>query len=256
MSANNAVVQRALLNVPKVSAARYAQNFIRQAVCELRFPTLYELEAARPPTSFALALRKEYPNQQLLESVNVGIGTPSRANVHTFKSKKDRWTVNLKASSVSLETSKYETFLEFKERLGVVLKAAAPVIDSDFFTRVGLRYINVVPYTRSEISGWVNPSLVGPLADGIYGDVLDHVGRVTGSTECGTFMLQHGVMVEGSNTKPQYSLDFDFSSEDVPFDQTLEMVQKLHDFEFSMFEWSLGPLAKAHLGPTLISRNA
>lgn len=30
---------RKLLNVPKVGPDHYARNFIRQAVCELRFPT-------------------------------------------------------------------------------------------------------------------------------------------------------------------------------------------------------------------------
>ena len=243
---------RAPLSVPVSPPARYARNFIKQAVCELRFPTLYELEGLKPPASFALALRKEYPIQQLMESVNVGAGPLSRANVHTFKSKRQRWTVTLNAASVVLETTHYESFAEFKERLAAVLKAAAPVIDSDFFTRVGLRYINTVPYQQGEIHKWVNPALVGPLSEGIYGDVIEHSGRVVGITTSGGYMLQHGLVVDGNGASRQYSLDFDFSSEDVPFSETLETVQKLHDDEFSMFHWALGPAAKAHLGPSTL----
>lgn len=239
---------RAHLNVPAATPARYRQNFIRQAVCELRFPTLYALEGPKPPPSFALALRKEYPIQQLMESVNVGMGPLSRANVHSFKSKQQKWTVTLNAASLVLETVSYEYFAEFKRRLAVILTAAERVIDSDFFTRVGLRYINTLPYAKGELHNWVNPALVGPLSDGVYGDVTEHSGRVLGSTPCGGYMLQHGLVIDGSGVSPQYSLDFDFSCEDVPFAETLDIVQKLHDQEFSMFQWALGPAAKTHLG--------
>ena len=62
MTGDNDGSGRAALNVPASGPAHYERNFIRQAVCELRFPTLYELEAPKPPASFALALRKRDSN--------------------------------------------------------------------------------------------------------------------------------------------------------------------------------------------------
>lgn len=240
---------RAHLGVPKAAQAHFKRNFIRQAVCELRFPTLFELEASKPPSSFAHALRKEYPNHTLLESVTMG-PTTSRSNVHSFKSRQQQWTVNLSASSVVLETSRYDSFAEFKSRLAAIVAATAPIIDCDFFTRVGLRYINLLPYLRVEIREWVNPSLVGPLSEGIYGDVSEHNGRVGGTIPTGAFLMQHGIATGavGEGSLAYYSLDFDFSSEDVSLDKTIEMVQELHDQEFSLFQWALGPKAKAFLG--------
>ncbi len=47
-----------LLSVPDVGSAHYEQNFIRLAVCELRFPTLFEVEA--PPLALSKAVRKEW----------------------------------------------------------------------------------------------------------------------------------------------------------------------------------------------------
>ena len=64
------------LTVPAMGPAHFIRNFIDQAVCELRFPTLYELEGPKPPAKFALALRKEYPIQELVESVNLGSVQP------------------------------------------------------------------------------------------------------------------------------------------------------------------------------------
>lgn len=239
------------LTVPAMGPAHFIRNFIDQAVCELRFPTLYELEGPKPPAKFALALRKEYPIQELVESVNLGSVQPTRANMHVFKSKKQRWTVTLKAASIVLETKHYDSFSEFNDRLIAILNAAVPVIDSDFFTRVGLRYVNVIPFPRGEIQDWVNSALVGPLGDGVYGDVAEHSGRVIGITPHGGYMLQHGLVIDNSVSGLQkYSLDFDFSQEDVPLSETMSTVQKLHELEFSTFCWALGPAAKAHLGPS------
>lgn len=162
------------LNVPPAGAAHFSKNFIRLAVCELRFPTLFELEAERPPLGFAKAVRKEYPSYSFLKNVNVNPGGLAQSNAHSFRSKKGRWTVTLRAAALSLETSNYDSFSEFEERLGFVLKAAEGPIDSDYFTRVGLRYINAMPFDPSEIKQWVNPALVSPLGEGTFGDVEEH----------------------------------------------------------------------------------
>ncbi|MBA2591801.1 MAG: hypothetical protein H0U97_05865 [Gammaproteobacteria bacterium] len=63
------------LNVPRADAARFSKNLIRLAVCELRFPTLFELEAERP-LEFNKAVRKEYPLHDLVKNVNVNPGQP------------------------------------------------------------------------------------------------------------------------------------------------------------------------------------
>ncbi len=242
------------LNVPRVGAAHFSKNFIRLAVCELRFPTLFELEAERPPLGFSKALRKEYPSHDLLKNVNLNPGVLAQSNSHAFRSKKGRWTVTLRAAAVSLETSNYDSFSEFEERLGFVLKAAEGTIDSDFFTRVGLRYINAVPFVPSEISQWVNPALVSPLSNGTFGDVEEHWQRVRGPTTVGGYSFQHGLSTDSKAGEREYVLDFDFYCEDVTISETLGIVRQLHEQEFAMFAWSLGDKAKEHLGPSTLKK--
>ena len=263
---------RAGLSVPQADKALFAKNFIRQAVCELRFPTLYELEGAKPPPSFAHALRKEYPHQEVVNSISLSNSGPDSANNHLFRSKTKSWTVTLRAAAVVLETNNYSSFQIFKDRLEFVVQAASKVIDSDFFTRVGLRYINSVPYERKEIGEWVNPSLVAPLMEGVYGDPLEYAGRVIGTTENGGYILQHGIQTttsrqrgigplgvgQGQNIHPsatiqnEYALDFDLYSEDVELADVMDTVQRLHDLEYSLFNWAIGPAAKKHLGPSTL----
>jgi uncharacterized protein (TIGR04255 family) len=237
-----------LLSVPDVGSAHYKQNFIRMAVCELRFPTLFEVEAETPPLALSKAVRKEYPTHELLKNVNVNLGGVAHSNAHAFRSKKGRWSVTLRAAALSLETSRYDSFDEFAERLAFVLKAAEGTIDSDFFTRVGLRYINIVPCEPETVGEWINPGLVAPLAAGTYGTVNEYWQRIQGPTTVGGYTFTHGVQVQPGNPPREYLLDFDFFKEDVPVAEALSVVKKLHELEFSMFRWSIGPKAKELLG--------
>ncbi len=239
------------LNVPAAHTAHYAKNFIRQAVCELRFPTLFELESDRPPQAFSKALRKEYPSYELLNDVNLNLGGVAHANAHAFRSRRRRWSVILRASALSLETSRYDAFDNFAKRLAFVLEAAKATIDSDFFTRVGLRYINAFPFSSDEINQWVNPALVSPLGEGTFGDVDEHSQTVRGITTAGGYRFQHGLATGGK----EYFLDFDFYREDVTVAETLNVVRTLHELEFSMFLWSLGPKARQDLGPSTLKGN-
>jgi len=241
------------LSVPVAESAHFARNFIRLAVCELRFPTLFELvESERPPAAFSKALRKDYPTHDLIKDVNLNPGGFAQASAHAFRSKKARWTVTLRAAALTLETSDYDAFNELEDRLRAVLDAARATIDSDFFTRVGLRYINAVPFNLTDIKEWVNPGLVAPLGDQTFGDVDEHSQVVRGSTSVGGYSFRHGIANKMQGGGQDYMLDFDFYREDVPLSETVSTVRKLHDLEFSMFFWSLGPSAKAHLGPSTL----
>lgn len=79
------------LNVPPAGATHFSKNFIRLAVCELRFPTLFELEEERPPLGFAKAVRKEYPLHDLVKNLNVTPGSLAQSNAHSFRSKNGKW---------------------------------------------------------------------------------------------------------------------------------------------------------------------
>ncbi|WP_298193726.1 TIGR04255 family protein [Metallibacterium sp.] len=234
------------LNVPAVASAHYSRNLIRNAVCELRFPTIFEIEDPRPPSEFWHTLRKDFPNHSLINDVQVGPASLAKASVHQFTSRNSRWTVVLKSSSISLETSRYDSFEEFAEQLKTVLTAATSTIDSDFFTRIGLRYINVLPCSPREVDGWVNPSLAGPLVAGFYGDVEVYAQQIRGVTGSGGYLFQHGL--SGKNQGPaHYLLDYDFYQEEVMVKDATAAVRRLHELEFSLFYWSLGDRARQYL---------
>ena len=49
-----------MLNLPG-PIVEFERNFIKAAVCELRFPTLLEFRKTKPPVQLQRELQKEYP---------------------------------------------------------------------------------------------------------------------------------------------------------------------------------------------------
>lgn len=236
------------LAVEQIEHQHFGTNFIRTAVCELRFPTLHEIDNDKPPLRFAHVLRKEYPAHAVASGVNLTAAALARNKTHVFTSRNALWSINLSTQALSLETSRYDSFRDFEARIGQLIEASLSFIDTDFFTRIGIRYVNVLPYERSTVAEWVNPSLVANLAAGLYGDCTEYSQSVRGTTEVGGYLFQHGIgQGKNASTTPGYGLDFDFYAENVEVKSAMSIIAALHKREYEMFMWSLGDRAKAHL---------
>lgn len=243
----------ALVAVRSENVDRYKRNFLRQAVCELRFPTLMELGEPRPPTPFVTALRKEYPNLELANEVTLGLGggTTGSNHSHIFRSAKLTWTVSLKQSALSIETIAYTDYAHMKERVLRVVEAASKVIDSDFFTRIGLRYINIIDSGTDPTDGWINPALTAPILSGHFLGIKDYAGKLQLATADGGCLLQHGLNLKaqhsGEAVLPEYLLDVDTYRNEVSLSDTGQALDAMHAQAFDIFDWAIGPKAREYL---------
>lgn len=232
---------------------KFKRNFLKQAVCELRFPTLLELAGPKPPASLVTALRKEYPLLELSNEVTLNMGAQTGAdNVHIFRSSKGTWSVTLKQNAIALETTKYTEYAEMRERVSRVVTAAKQIIDSDFFTRVGLRYVNVVETSGTHgLEEWVNAALVGPIVGGTtFKSVTELAGKFHLASEDGGCLLQHGLRHKTppkSEELPDYVLDIDSYRTDIRVEDGMAALDTMHSQSFALFDWSLGERARAHL---------
>lgn len=243
-----------LVSVRSENLDRYKRNFLKQAVCELRFPTLMELGDPRPPAALVAALRKEYPHLELANEVTIGIGggIPGSNNTHLFRSAKLTWTVSLKQSALSIETTAYTGFPNMKERILRVVEAASKIIDSDFFTRVGLRYINVIDSEEDPTDGWVNSDLVQPLLSQQFSGLHDYAGRMQLVADDGGCLLQHGIRLkqplrDGKAVPPEYLLDIDSFRNDVSISDIESALDAMHAQVFNVFDWAIGIKAREYL---------
>lgn len=243
----------ALITSHSNNVDRYKRNFLKQAVCELRFPTLMELGDPKPPVSLVNALRKEYPHLELSNEVTLGIGSgvPGSNNAHIFRSSKLTWAITLKQSVLSIETTSYTDYANMRQRVLNIIAAATPVLDTDFFTRVGLRYVNVIDSPTDPTQGWVNETLVSPILFGKFIGIQEFAGKLQLATSDGGCLLQHGIRLNASQSSedrhPEYVLDVDTYRNDVKVEDISIALDKMHEQAFDLFDWALGENARNHL---------
>lgn len=241
-----------LLNLPKVARVRYPRNFIRSAVCELRFPTLLELET-KPPRGFQAKIRKSYPfyEAQIFEPVGVPEAISSEVR-YLFRSKDQHWTVSVKSSGLAIETKKYVDFEDFYSRFVNILASAKEMIDADFFTRVGFRYINQIPIEDGKLEGWIRSELTAPLTSGVLGSAESYSSLIQGHMERGQYSFRQTYRHENNDetkaTEPMYMLDMDYFAENIEFQEVESLIKYFNETNFRFFSWCLGDKAKTALG--------
>lgn len=240
------------LKLPPVARVKYKRNFIHTAVCELRFPTLLELEA-KPPSKFQSKIRKNYPfyEPEVFEQIGGPDGI-SREIRYLFRSKDHHWTISVKSFALAVETSKYLDFEDFFSKFSEILDIAKELIDSDFFTRVGLRYINRVPIEDGKLDGWIRSDLVLPVIGGALGTVGKFISQIHGRMDRGQYAFRHALeSIDAKSSTinvPTYILDMDYSKENVEFEEVAPLIKYFNETNFAFFSWCLGDKAKAYLG--------
>jgi uncharacterized protein (TIGR04255 family) len=246
-----------LMPLVEPNDGQYRRNFTRQVVCEFRFPTLLSFGDPQPPKALVSALRKQYPVLELGKEVSIGLGESGSPTLsHILKSPKLTWQVALKKESLSIETSRYVNYKEFRSRVAEVLQATIPLIDSDFFTRVGLRYVNVVTTDgKMPLSDWINPALVGIVEQHGFSGINELAGRLRLQGDDGGCFLQHGVKPkepspqseDDSVAVPDYILDIDTYRDEVMTAEALSTLDGIRIQAYSMFQWAIGQRAKDYL---------
>ena len=227
---------------------RFKRAAVKQLVCELKFPTLLELVTSRPPTSVVRALRKDYPVLDASKevTVNLGLGTAENQQSHIFRNSRTGWVATLKHSSVSVERSNgYEGYAELRKRVLQLIGAVRETIESETWTRIGLRYINVIETSEDPADGWINPSLTAPLSAKAFERVADYGGKIVLTADDGGCLLQHKLQsVEldeaGKVTNSKYVIDLDVYREDISVSDTASVIDRMHKQAFNLFDWTLG----------------
>jgi uncharacterized protein (TIGR04255 family) len=234
--------------VPDAERFEYERNFIQLAVCELRFPTVLEFET-ECPRDFQKALRKEYPHLEQGAAINIlPTGDRQSERRYIFRSMAKDWSVTLRSSAVALETAAYVNFEDFLERLLKVVEKAAPLLDTDFFTRVGLRYVNSLP-VEGDPTGWINHDLIKPLIDNVLGEPVKYWQQISGKTDSGRVNINHGLQENEEPEKRSYVLDFDFYRELVKMEELEDRLKSFNRLNFNLFSWAVGSKAIDFLGP-------
>lgn len=165
---------------PKVQRVKYSKSPLENVVCQLRFPPILEIDF-QAPYAFQNEIRDIFPiyeermeiQQEISPAVVNQIMNPvtnmTTNKNHQFMSEDGIWIINLTRTFISISTNKYTTWENMLAAFDRPLSALINVYKPAFFSRVGLRYIDV--FCRSVLNlsdcAWsdlINPQFLGLLA--------------------------------------------------------------------------------------------
>lgn len=169
---------------PEITRVVYKINPLDNVICQLRFPPILKIDT-EVPSDFQDKIRSYYPSlsesseltfetspnieeQMPADAIKQMLKSPGIKN-YEFSSEDGKWKVNLTRNFMSLSTKQYHRWEEFKEKLQLPLETLVSIYSPSYFTRVGLRYVDVIRRSKLGLADidWkelINEHILGLLA--------------------------------------------------------------------------------------------
>jgi uncharacterized protein (TIGR04255 family) len=267
------------MTFPSTPRVIYDRNPLVEVICQLRFQPILRIETELP-AAFQDSIRNQYPEyeehggdvsaptelpdvmrrfvQQAAEALRAGRGQVE----HQFSSDDGKWKVSLARDFVALTSLSYERWEHFRGRLVKLIEALVGAYGPPTFTRVGLRYRDVV--TRSKLGledvPWrelLNSHIAGELAM----DAIDEKSVAMARRQLRFRLdqgpihvyLQHGIVEVEARESPNedsYLVDADFYAEGrADAEQAFDHLDRAHSEAGSFWRWCITDRLHDALGP-------
>ncbi|AIE72585.1 MULTISPECIES: TIGR04255 family protein [unclassified Synechocystis] len=219
------------MNLPEFERVIYKHNPLVEVVCQLRFPTILKI-SHQEPVEFQDMIRFKYPlfettRAQLppeISQVVQQLGLPLQSDTaYSFKSEDQRWSISITKDFIAITTVSYERYEQFKQRLEEVLEIFESIYKPSLYTRIGLRYQDLIIRSKLGIEDKDWSELIAKhIASELYEPNLSSsiqtiVKSLVLKTEGGQINLNHGLVnvkePQKNNDEIAYLFDSDFYTE-------------------------------------------
>ncbi len=243
----------------------YDKAPLKQVVCQFRFPPILRIDA-EIPSIFQEHIREALPLAERVDSLMPQFQIPKQildalggqigAGSFKFFTEDRKTCVELSSSTLTCVADEYSRWEHFVKLCDMANEALINTYKPAFYTRIGLRYSDVIDRKKIGLEGvlWhelLSKPIIGELGEHFIENNVEAIQksiRVRNSDNKGGFLLQHG-LVEGSS-KAAYYVDFDFY-----VDQKTELkdakstLDSLHDRSGLAWRWCITPKLHDSLGP-------
>jgi len=250
-----------MMPFPEAKRVIFKKNPLDSVVCQLRFPPILRIDT-EIPSEFQEAIRQEFPNyeeeiefeQQITPMIEAAgsrfelkVSKPSSAKNHSFSSEDNNWRINLTRTFMAITATRYTRWEHMQSFFAVPLRSLLRIYNPPFFTRIGLRYIDVFCRSKLGLDGVDWADLVEPYFLGILSSaVRKNVGGYSCSSEISldnnlskVRILTMLVKAVGTN-EDCFMLDCDFfrtkRTKDVEIDSVLET---LHSHSTRLLQFAI-----------------
>lgn len=245
---------------PKVKRLIYKRNLLDTVICQVRFPPILKIDT-EAPAAFQEEVRSLYPH--LKESSELlyvkvepsqspaedfqQIRGPRDTKNYEFTSEDEKWRVNLTRNFIALSTKDYVRWEDFMERFGQALKAFVGIYKPTSFTRVGLRYIDVIVRSKLGLEGvdWgelIQDYISGVLVvDSIKGEIRSYENSFQVALEGEGLVRVVTKTVQSSESGENcYVIDSDFFSiRRIKQEEVFPVLNSFHDCALNLFRWCI-----------------
>jgi uncharacterized protein (TIGR04255 family) len=256
---------------PEVKRVIYGKNPLRQVVCQLRFPPILRIDA-EIPASFQERIRSAFPNYTEKSEMNLavpeGVDVPaevlrrvvqaSGTKNYEFASEDGNWQVNLTRTFLALSTSRYRKWEDFRDMLLEPLNTLVIEYAPAYFSRIGLRYVDVIKRSTLGLENVDWNKLLKPHVLGVLSsvEVRDSVKDAEAQYEIGLADGKSVVRIitklakDSADGEIYFIIDSDFFyAERTKIEAAVDRLNFLNVRATNLIQWAITPLLHQAMEP-------
>jgi uncharacterized protein (TIGR04255 family) len=247
---------------PEFQNLHYNKSPLDRVVCQIRFPTILKIDS-QTPVDFQEKVRSEYPQLEVTSNFFPDLGSnlgqldnqeinqlfrSAESKNYSFSSRDDKWKITLTKSYLTLTTTKYNTWSDFIEKEKYAFNSLNETYNPTLFTRVGLRYIDVIKRSTLNLNDTEWKDLFKEYISGVFSvesvnkNILayENACRVNLENDKGNARIICKTVTDANSGEPCFLLDFDlFKVGKFNKDGILSHLDFLHSKAFSIFRWCI-----------------
>lgn len=245
----------------------YGTNPLVEVICQLKFPTLLQIDAT-PPASFQSRIMQQYAKLEIRDAVHVMLsGEPDaapllRSKSYHFISDDGNWTITLASDFLALTAQEYVRWEDFRSRLIFACEAFLSEYQIAYFTRIGLRYRDIIDptYLGLEQVPWselIRLPVLGMVgADDLHGGNVKVASSAIEMTVDNVDIVINTGLLENNETRSKaFLIDTDFFLEgklEHGVKDAVAYANDLHGLSGPVFRWCITERLHNHLKPALV----
>jgi uncharacterized protein (TIGR04255 family) len=250
---------------PEVQRVIYGKNPLIEVVFQVRFPRFLTIET-EPPSEFQKLLISDFPiyEQRKVFQFTVSSGPTDRSEthgiIHAFLTPDRIHTIMLASDSLAVSCARYERWENFVKLISRMLTAFHQTYRLPIFTRVGLRYVDVINRENLGLAdrAWkelLQPHIAGDFLGSSFSEdaFLAKTTVVTMQlTDSDQLLFRHGLVTQTETKKIAYLIDSDFYNEEqrnAELDATLAVANRLHTNSGRLFKWCISDVLHSAMEP-------
>lgn len=212
----------------------YKNDPLVETVFEIRFPGEPAIECNRD--KFYEKIRNDYPGVLVPNFIQ---GVALATEPYRFERKDRTNGVMLSINKIAVYCKKYEGFKFFKKETMRILSIFGEFFKIKKLNRTGLRYINIIPFTREKniipIKNYLNIQIKLPKS--MSTDFKNLSMIFVSQTEGGNITTRIEPVISENQTEEAIMLDFDYAKEkDLNLDSIDAYLEESHKHTKDLFE--------------------